>query len=92
MLVHELNRGPIRDSALLRQALAEVAQGVRSVTEADFLDLIKRSGLPVPLLNARICTADGTLIAIPDAWWPEAGTRSWRAWRRELAGLAAGAG
>jgi hypothetical protein len=94
MLVHELNRGPIRDSALLRQVLAEVAQGVRSVTEAEFLDLIKRSRLPVPLLNASVCTADGALIAIPDAWWPEAGvaaevdSREWHLrpadWERTL--------
>jgi hypothetical protein len=73
MLIHELGRGPIRGSALLRQVLAEVAEGVRSVAEADFLDLIKRSRLPVPLLNARIYSAGGTFIASPDAWWPQAG-------------------
>jgi enoyl-[acyl-carrier protein] reductase / trans-2-enoyl-CoA reductase (NAD+) len=73
ILVRELDRGPIRDSALLRQVLAEVGEGVRSVTEADFLDLIKRGRLPAPLLNARIYGADGTFIACPDAWWPQAG-------------------
>jgi hypothetical protein len=73
VLLDELGRGPIRGSALLRLVLAEVAEGVRSVTEADFLDLIKRSRLPVPLLNARIYSADGTFIACPDAWWPQAG-------------------
>jgi hypothetical protein len=73
MLVHELDHGPVRGSALLRQVLAEVGQGVRSVTEADLLDLIKRGRLPMPLLNAHLYSADGALIAIPDAWWPQAG-------------------
>lgn len=73
MLVHELDHGPIKGSALLRQVLAEVAEGVRSIAEADFLDLIKRSRLPQPLLNARLFSADGTFIASPDAWWPQAG-------------------
>jgi hypothetical protein len=72
-LVYELDRGPIKGSALLRQVVAEVAEGVRSVTEADFLDLITRGRLPVPLLNARIYSADGRFIARPDAWWPQAG-------------------
>ena len=57
----------------MRQVLAEVAEGVRSVVEADFLDLIKRSRLPVPLLNAQLYSADGTFITRPDAWWPQAG-------------------
>ena len=73
LLVHELAAGPIRGSALLRQVLAEVADGVRSGAEADFMDLIKRARLPMPLFNARLYDADGSLIAIPDAWWPEAG-------------------
>jgi hypothetical protein len=73
MLVHELGRGPVKGSALLRQVLAEVAEGIRSVAEGDFLDLIKRSRLPAPLLNARLYSADGVFIARPDAWWPQAG-------------------
>lgn len=73
MLAYELEHGPVRDSAVLRQALAEVTQGVRSVTEADFLGLIKRGRLPMPLLNARLYGPGGILIAVPDAWWPQAG-------------------
>ena len=72
-LVRELGEGPIRASARLRQVLAEVADGVRSITEAEFRDLIKRAGLPMPMFNARLFGADGTFIAAPDAWWPEAG-------------------
>jgi hypothetical protein len=73
MLVRELNRGPVRNSAVLRQVLAEAAQGIRSVTEGDLLQLIKRSRLPMPMLNARLYAPDGTLIAVADAWWPESG-------------------
>jgi hypothetical protein len=37
------------------------------------MDLIKRGKIPLPLFNVRLHSADGALIAIPDAWWPEAG-------------------
>jgi hypothetical protein len=73
MLTRELDQGRANGSALLRQVLAEVAEGMRSVAEADFMDLIKRGRLPMPLFNARLYSPDGALIAIPDAWWPEAG-------------------
>src|SRR5689334_7360749 len=45
-LTEELEAGPPRSSALFREALAEVGDGVRSVAEADFRILILRSGLP----------------------------------------------
>jgi len=72
-LVAELEAGPSAGSALLRAALAEVADGVRSVAEADFRTLILRSDLPRPVFNARLIDVDGTLIAVTDAWWQEAG-------------------
>jgi hypothetical protein len=72
-LAAELESGPTKGSALLREALAEIGDGVRSVAEADFRDLILRSGLPKPVFNARLFDADGTFIAIVDAWWDEAG-------------------
>jgi hypothetical protein len=94
LLVRELDRGPVRDSAVLRQVLAEVARGVRSVTEAEFVDLIRRGKLPLPLLNMRLYAPDGTFLACPDAWWPEAGvaaevdSREWHLspadWERTL--------
>jgi hypothetical protein len=71
-LRQELDEGPIRHSAMLRRVLAEVADGIRSVVEAEFRELIVRSRLPRPMFNARLFTADGTFIARPDAWWPEA--------------------
>jgi len=72
-LTAELAAGPSAGSALLREALAEVGDGVRSVAEADFRDLILRSGLPRPVFNAKLFDADGTFIAMVDAWWQEAG-------------------
>lgn len=71
-LVEELKHGSVRGSARLRQVLAEVADGVRSVAEADLLRLIRRARLPMPLLNPDLC-ANGEFLARPDAWWPDAG-------------------
>jgi hypothetical protein len=70
-LADELAAGPMRRSALLRTVLAEVADGVRSTAEGDFRALVKRSDLPLPMFNARLFI-DGVLLAIVDAWWPEA--------------------
>ena len=72
-LAAELTDGPPARSRLLRMALAEVSDGVRSVAEADFRKLILRSGLPKPMFNARLHDADGVFIAMVDAWWQEAG-------------------
>jgi hypothetical protein len=72
-LTEELEVGSPRSSALFREALAEVGDGVRSVAEADFRLLILRSGLPRPVFNAQLFDADGIFIATVDAWWQEAG-------------------
>ncbi len=71
-LAEELARGPSQGSAGLRQALAEVAGGVRSAAEADLVRLIRRARLPMPLLNPRLYVG-GKFLASPDAWWPDAG-------------------
>ena len=68
----ELSEGAIRGSATLRSVLAEVADGVRSAAEGDLRDLIRVARLPTPLFNASLFV-DGTFLARPDAWWPEAG-------------------
>jgi hypothetical protein len=70
-LVAELADGPVRGSLLFRSVLAEVADGIRSPAEADFRDLIRTSGLPQPVFNPRLMWR-GKLLAVPDAWWPEA--------------------
>jgi hypothetical protein len=72
-LTAELRAGPSAGSALFRRALAEVGDGVRSVAEADFRDLILTSDLPRPVFNASLFGADGTFIATVDAWWQQAG-------------------
>jgi very-short-patch-repair endonuclease len=72
LLVAELAAGPRNGSRLFRIALGEVAEGVRSVAEADFRELILRAGLPRPEFNARLRRADGSLLAVVDAWWAEA--------------------
>ena len=72
-LAAELESGHTAGSALLRDALAEVGDGVRAVSEADFWRLILHSGLPKPLFNARLMDEDGSFIAIADAWWQDAG-------------------
>lgn len=71
-LADELRRAPVRQSAWLRRALAEVADGVRSAAEADLRDLIQAHGLPLPLFNARLYVGS-EFVAVPDAWWPAMG-------------------
>ena len=68
----ELQQGPTRGSGLLRAALDEVGDGVRSVTEGDLRLLLKRARVPMPMSNARLYEGD-TLIAIVDCWWPDSG-------------------
>ena len=72
-LAAELAAGPNTGSALFRQALADVAGGVRSTAEADLKDLLFRAKVPMPLFNPELYGKDGTFIARPDAWWPELG-------------------
>jgi hypothetical protein len=72
-LSHELAEGPTVGSRYLRKALAEVGEGIRSSAEADLKELIHKSGLQEPLYNARLYAADGTFLAVVDAWWQRAG-------------------
>ena len=71
-LIGELAHAPMRQSAWLRQALAEVADGVRSAAEGDLHSLIRAAGLPPPMFNARLYIGPD-LLAVADAWWPDAG-------------------
>jgi hypothetical protein len=71
-LATEVRSGPIRGSAMLRSVLGQVAEGIRSTAEGDLRDLIRAARLPMPLFNASLYVGD-TFLAIPDAWWPEAG-------------------
>jgi len=68
----ELNAGPSAGSALFREALTDVIGGIRSTAEGDLKDLLRMSGLPMPLFNAMVFAGE-TFVAQPDAWWPEFG-------------------
>jgi very-short-patch-repair endonuclease len=70
-LERELREGAVAGSALLRRALSEVADGIRSVAEGDLRDLIVSGRLPMPVFNARLFIGE-VFIATVDAWWPEA--------------------
>jgi hypothetical protein len=71
-LAEELACGPIRGSALLRQTLAEVRDGIRSSAEGDLRDLIAWARLPMPMFNPRLMVGND-FLAIADCWWPESG-------------------
>jgi hypothetical protein len=89
----EVERGPHRHSGLLRAALAEVADGIRSPAEGDLRVLLRRARVPAALFNPELYLG-GRLVAVPDAWWPEAGiavevdSRAWHLspgdWERTL--------
>lgn len=71
-LVAELEAGSDRGSALPREVLAAVSDGIRSVAEAKARELLRRSGLPEPMWNARLVDGrTGRLIAVADAWFDE---------------------
>ena len=57
---------------MVRSALGEVAEGVRSSAEGDLHSLIKAARLPMPLFNAALF-AGSSFLGRPDAWWGEAG-------------------
>ena len=71
-LYDELIAGSNKGSAFFREALTDVADGIRSAAEADLKDLLVKSRLPMPLFNASVYKGD-TFIAKPDAWWPDLG-------------------
>jgi hypothetical protein len=72
-LLTELAEGPNAGSVLFREALADVADGIRSAAEGDLRDLLAGSGLPMPLFNPSLYDDAGSFIARPDAWWPGLG-------------------
>jgi len=94
VLARELAGTPRKQSSWLREALAEVADGVGSVAEGDLRKLIIRAGLPMPMFNPRLFVGE-EFLSKPDAWWPDAGvaaevdSREWHLspedWERTLA-------
>jgi hypothetical protein len=72
-LCRELEEGSGRGSALPREVLAEIGDGVRSVAEADARKLVLGTELPPPVWNPRLVDRDGRFIAVPDAWFDDVG-------------------
>lgn len=70
-LVHELERGPRRGSALVRRALVDVAAGAWSDPEAHLREVLGRTGLPELWMNPSLTRADGTRLTAPDGWFDE---------------------
>jgi very-short-patch-repair endonuclease len=66
-LAVELNEGPTKGSRLLRRALLDASENVRSVPEAQLLALIRDAGLPDPLVNQAL-EIDGQVF-VPDFRW-----------------------
>ncbi len=71
-LTAELGRSRLRNGAMLRSVIADVARGIRSAPEGDLMDLVDRSGLPTPVYNPSLYIGD-VFLAKPDAWWEAAG-------------------
>jgi hypothetical protein len=69
----ELEEGPTRGSAMLRDGLRDAATGIWSAAEGELMELIRSSDLPEPEYNVSLFTPDGTLLGIVDAWWGRAG-------------------
>lgn len=75
-LIDELGAGPSGGSRSFREALAEIATGIRSVAEKDLKQIIDGSDLEKPMYNPRLYLFDGetfTFLGMPDAWWQRAG-------------------
>lgn len=72
-LNRELALGSQRGSALPREVLEEISDGVRSAAEAVARALILRSGLPTPIWNPKLYDRTGRFVAMPDAWFDDVG-------------------
>lgn len=72
LLAAELGSGPVQGSALLRTAIEEIREGVRSSPEADLADVLRRAKVAPPVFNPRLYSGD-EFVASPDAWWQDAG-------------------
>ncbi len=72
-LRHELDEGPVRGSRYLRLAVAAVADGARSVPEADVARLLASAGFHHVVLNPLLVTESGEYVAEPDVWLDDVG-------------------
>jgi hypothetical protein len=73
-LREELESGTRRGSALLRHALDEVTDGVRSAPEAQLREIVRTTSvLPGVLWNPALVTLRGERLPTPDGWIDDAG-------------------
>jgi len=72
-LRREVAAAPIRHTALIREAVTAISDGVASAPEAALRRLWLTSSLPAPLWNPDLFDRNGTFIARPDAYVPEVG-------------------
>jgi hypothetical protein len=72
-LLHELEVGSQRGTAIPRAVLRDVTEGARSVAEVDAMRVWERTDLPRPRWNVPVRDASGTYIGTPDAWFAEVG-------------------
>jgi hypothetical protein len=70
-LIDELRAGPRNGSRWLRSALDDVADGARSIAEAEAVDFLRQVDVPTFELNVPIIDWSGVLIAKADVLWRE---------------------
>lgn len=74
LLEQELGLAGTHRTALLRQALREIATGARSAPEVDFQQIFTPGDwLPQIIWNPQLEALDGTVLPSPDGWIPEVG-------------------
>ncbi|MDL5154770.1 hypothetical protein [Actinomycetospora termitidis] len=67
-LLEETDAGSRRGTAVVREILTEVRDGIRSVAEGWGRDLHARSGLPTMLFNPRLYLPGHRFLACPDGY------------------------
>jgi hypothetical protein len=70
-LVHELESGSRRGTAIPREVLKDVLTGARSVAEIDAMRVWERTSLPEPVWNVPLNDSSGRYLGIPDAWFAD---------------------
>jgi hypothetical protein len=79
----ELRQFNLRGSALPREVMDEVADGVRSAAEGWARSLVTRSKMSRPAWNVALRTNTGRQLGVVDAWWDEVGL-AWEIDSREF--------
>jgi hypothetical protein len=65
----------VRHHAALKLAVADIAQGAEALSEIDFVGLCRRSGLPVPTLQAVRIDGSGRRRYVDAEWTSRSGRR-----------------